>query len=179
MNRKIALGICLTFIFVLTLSAIEDGTAAPLDKKAGYALLASFRQTFREMAVTGAGGFEFVSKSFTRLSQECRQARKDGKIDALFNARFMRLLRFFWVLVVPDPGTIMAPIIDRLAADFVEGASGEQWEATNPQNKIRLAADALAQEIVSLHIYLDTWEQRAQLLKEIETDAGLKNDKKK
>jgi hypothetical protein len=136
----------------------------PLDKNVGYALLDSLSQTFYEMAVSGSSEVEKVTQSIQNCMADARKAREQNQNNALFFARNERLLAIIKQAVGPDPDGILAPIINREPALFVNDVLAEEFKSSGPE-AIGQVANAFADEIISLHLYLENLETKEKLRK--------------
>jgi hypothetical protein len=105
---------------------MEDETAAL--KKGGYALLDMYIKGFQEMARQGTTveGFEANLQS---IAAEAKKAKETGEINLVFSTRFARVLALTKLIVKPDPGSILTPVIDREIADFLKDVMGEDYVA--------------------------------------------------
>jgi len=136
----------------------------------GYVLLDMIITTFRDMAMTGSGGFDAVDKALQRLMAESTKAFQEKKIDAVFYKRYARVLSIMKLSIIPDPQSILRLVIKRELAEFVAEKTGEEWDGKS----IGQIAAAMAEEIINLHIYLDTTKKRAELMKEFEKKSTIK-----
>ncbi len=179
MFRKSAIGLILGLALVLSVPAapVPPPTA---DKTVGYALIDKLNRSFQDMAQKGTGGTDVVEKVLVGLMKDAKQARKDDKIDAVFFQRYSRVLRILYTAVLKDPDQtgILMPLIEREMAAFVSDMTGEKWSAEGKENIGQLAW-AASQAIIELHLYLDTLDQRQQILKSFEVKYGYDPNKKK
>jgi len=159
-------GICLLGLLVLTLglSAVEEGPAAP--KKGGYALLDRYIKGFQEMARLGITGEGFEA-NLQSIAAEAKRAKESGEIDLVFSTRFARVLALTKLIIKPDPANILLPVIDREIADFLKDVTGEDV-AAGKGPAIGQIANALAEEMINLQLYLDTLDKREALRKELD-----------
>jgi len=169
MLRKTTVLSCL-LIFGLALAAAENP-----DPRAGYAVLDSFVGMFQEMSQKGTGGFDVVDKALQKIMADVKKAKAEGKIDKIFYARMTRLLAVVRLAVQPDPEIILGPYIQKEIAEFVREVTGEGMTGDGKRG-IGAIAEAMAQEIINLRIYLETLPRRAELMKSLEQ--GLLPDKK-
>jgi hypothetical protein len=155
-------------LFILILLAIplvaDDPGAVPVDKKVGYALLDAIAQTFQEMAMTGTGGVEKVTQAVHQFMVDARKAKEQKQIDDIFFVRYQRILAIIKLAVAPDPEGILVPIFDQELARFVREVLGEDWKGSGPA-AIGQVANAIADEIINLHLYLDNIETKEKLRK--------------
>ncbi len=132
--------------------------AAPVDS--GYALLHSLTAFFQSMSRMKEEP-EKREPQLVQIMKKAIQAREANQIDALFYARFRRMLTVIKLIMTPDNG-LLVPLINREIGLFVEETTGEAWKRDGPGALARIAA-ALEEEIVSLQLYLDDRPQRDAL----------------
>jgi len=162
-------------IAVLTFgrSAAEDA-AAP--KKGGYALLDSYIRCFQQMATQGTTreGFE---ANLEAIAAEAKKAKEAAEIDQAFSSHFARVLALTKLIIAPDPGNLLRPVIDREIAGFLMDVTGEAVAASTGPVAVGQVANAIAEELVNLQIYLDTLEKREAIRKKL--DEGMAGPPKK
>jgi hypothetical protein len=151
--------------FALNLTA-DEASSAP-GKKAGYALLDQYIKSFQEMATSGSGQGA-LETNLQRIAADTKKAKEQAEIDAVFYTHFSRILAMTKLFVKPDPGNILKPVIDREAANFVKDITGEDLITTGGAPAIGQVANALAEEIVNLQIYLDTLDRREAIRKKLD-----------
>jgi hypothetical protein len=167
MIRKI---MCVAALCLMALPIMADdsaGAPVPVDKKVGYALLDGLGQTFHEMAVATSSKEENVKRIEEFLGKtmtEAKKARDQKQIDPIFFARYARLLAIIKLVLQPDPYGILGFIIDRELERFVWEVLGEKWKGSGP-GAIGQVANAIADEIINLHLYLDNVETKEKLRK--------------
>ena len=162
MTKKImALGF-LAF-FSLHLAAMNESLNP--NEKAGYALLDLFINSFRDMAKRGGGDLDPI---LLKMAAELRQAREEGDIDAVFYARLSRVLALTKLVIVPDPGGVLEPVINREMLFFVHDITGEDLNREGGPKTIGQVANAIAEEILNLQIYLDTKDKRESLRRKLD-----------
>ena len=66
------------------------------------------------------------------------------------------------MVMTPDPGGILTPVIDRELGQFVGNVLGEEWKGSGP-GAIGQVANAIATEIIDLQMYMDNLEAREKL----------------
>jgi hypothetical protein len=173
--KRHALALAVLALFCSGFAAAEG---APGQKeKAGYALLDMYIRSFQEMATHGTGGVEVVDEDLGKMAGEARKAREEGGIDLVFHTRFTRILALTKLFVRPDPENILKPVIDRELADFLKDVTGEDVMRSGGPAVLGQVANALAEEIVDLQIYLDTKGTREALRKKL--DARITGAEKK
>jgi hypothetical protein len=157
--------ICLSVLICLAVPLLaEDPSAVPVDKKVGYALLDALGQAFRQMAATGSGGVENMTRAVEGFMVDAKKARAENQIDAVFFARYGRILGIIKLVVAPDPSGILSHMIDQELRTFVYDILGEDWRDSGP-GAINQVANSIADEIINLHLYLDNLEMREKLRK--------------
>jgi len=95
---------------------------------------------------------------------DARKARDQNQIDAVFFARYRRLLAIIRLAVAPDPEGILVPLLNEEFARFVREVLGEEYKVTGPQ-AIGQVANAIADELINLRLYLDNIETKEKLRK--------------
>jgi uncharacterized protein YheU (UPF0270 family) len=165
------LGIC---ILSFNLVAVEGGAAAM--KKAGYTLLDMYVKSFQEMASRGTNSGE-LETNLQAMATEAKKAKEAGEINLVFYAHYARILALTKLIVNPDPGNLLMPVIDREIADFLKNVTGEDVIARTGSIAIGQVANALAEELINLQIYLDTLEKREAMRKKL--DEGMTGPPKK
>jgi hypothetical protein len=160
MSRKTLCGAAL-LIMALFMAASE--TPGPADKKGGYAVLDAYISTFQEMAARGSKNV--LETNLSSIMSTAVKAKAQGEIDDVFYSRFARLMAVTKLTLVPDTEQILRPIAEREIRRFVGDTLGDEAAAA-PKIGIGLLAQALAQEILNLQLYLDTKDQRQKLLEE-------------
>jgi hypothetical protein len=167
-------GLLIMAVLALGLSAMEGNTVAA-EKKAGYALLDMFVKAFQDIAARGTGGEELEALLPT-MAVEVKRAKESGEINLVFFSRYTRVLALTALLVKPDKENLLAPVIDRELADFIKDVTGEHI-ATGQGPVIGQVANALAEELVNLQLYLDTLDKREAMRKKF--DEGMKPSPRK
>jgi hypothetical protein len=145
---------------------LADG-APDTKEKTGYALLDMYIRSFQEMATRGTGG-EVVREYLVKMAREFKRASEANEIDLVFQARFGRVLAMTSLFASPDPDNILKPVIERELADFLKDVTGEEVLKIQGHTAIGQVANALAEEIINLNIYLDTKGAREALRKKLE-----------
>ena len=160
MIKKI-LGLILLIALIFPALA-EDPARTPIDKKAASRLLDSIGQMFYEMAMTGVGDKDKLEKSIQQFMAEAKKAKEQQQIDRVFFNRYARLLAIIKLVMAPDPGGILGPIVDRELGRFVAEVVGDDWKGSGAA-AVGQVADAIAYEIIDLQMYLDNLEKREKL----------------
>lgn len=172
--KRPVIGLLAISLLGLGLAAMEDGPAAP--KKAGYALIDLYIRSFQAMAAQGTTveGFE---SSLQAVASEAKKAKDAGEIDRIFHARLARVLALTKLIVKPDSASILMPVIDREIADLLKDVLVEDVAARTGPVAVGQVANAIAEELINLQIYLDTLDKRAAMRKKL--DEGLAGPPKK
>jgi hypothetical protein len=171
--KRTLIGLLGIALLTFGLNAAEDA-AAP--KKAGYVLLDSYIRCFQQLARTETTreGFE---ASIDAIAAEAKKAREAAETDLVFSSRFARVLALTKLLMKPDPGGILKPVIDREIADFLGDVTGEAVTEGPGPAALGQVANAIAEELVNLQIYLDTLDKRREMRKAL--DEGMTGPPKK
>ncbi len=156
----------LGFLAMFSLNLVAVDNPANPKEKAGYALLDLFINSFREMATQGAKGK--LDPILLKMASELRQAQEAREIDAVFYARLSRVLALTKLVIVPDPGGVLEPVINREMLFFVHDITGEDLNREGGPKTIGQVANAIAEEILNLQIYLDTKDKREALRKKLD-----------
>jgi hypothetical protein len=154
---------------------------AAFDKKVGAALLDGIARVFHEMAVNPSGSKEDRQKQIedylVSSIADARKAKDQKQIDSVFFARYQRLLGVIKLVMAPDPGGILVPVIDRELKRFITEVLGEEFAGPGAIGQV---ANAIADEMVNLRLYMDNVEIKAKLRKEFDEKFNdLVPDKKK
>ena len=155
-------------------AAAEDSRAivSSAPSQAGYALLDQFVDTFHQIATEGKGGLWAVEERLQAMMAEARKDKDAGTVTPAFFARFNRLLAVTKLIMAPDQGGILVPVIGRTIEEFVADVTGESLAEKGGPKAIGAVANAIAEEIVNLQIYLDTLDKREAIRKKIDQRAS-------
>jgi len=119
-------------------------------KQAGYILLNSIVVTFAELSRTGKGSEEMILRELNSWMAQARLAKEKKLIDNEFFERYKRILVVIRLTIIREADHAFDHLIIREINKFDIPRKME--------GKVRglaTAADALAQEILSLKRYLD------------------------
>jgi hypothetical protein len=147
-------------------------------EKAGYALLDQVLGMFQEMAATGSGGKDKVEKGLDGMMAALKKEYTEKHIDPVFFRGYQRLLLVIKLALVEDPEGIFAPLIQKEVGGYILETTGEEVDLLKTKS-IAAVANAIAQGILSLHLYLDTKADREKLLQELESKFSPPAQKKK
>jgi hypothetical protein len=165
--RKNSIGPVIAMCAIALHLAAFEVSPAP-GTKAGYLLLDQYIKSFQEMATHGTGGKDILESYLQKMATDMKKAKEKGEIDLVFYTHFSRILAMTKLFVAPDPGNILWPVINREAANFVKDITGEDPIASGGAPAIGQVANALAEEIVNLQIYLDTLDKRMSIRKKFD-----------
>jgi len=135
----------------------------------GTALLDLFLDHLRDMAQKGKT--DVLEPRLQEMMFAAYKAREAKTIDPVFFRRFHRMLAVTKLIATPDSSGVLAPVIEGVLGDFVQdklGVAGFREEGGKGPKAVNWVAQALANEIIDLQIYLDTLGQRQALQKKIE-----------
>lgn len=150
----------------------EGPDPAAFDKKFGGALLDGIVRVFHDIAATGSrSDLKKIEDFLVSSMGEARKAREAKQIDAVFFARYRRLLGIVKLTMAPDPGGILAPMLDQVLNGFVTEILGEEYKGIGA-GAIHQVANAIADEIINLKLYMDNVEIKARLRKEFDERLG-------
>ena len=142
-------------------AAQKDATQAV---KSGSALLDLFLDNLGEMARRGTPAD--VEKRLQEMMAAARKAREANLIDPVFFVRYNRMLAVTKLVITPDSGGILAPVIDDVLSGFVLDKLGHRgFDAVSDKGPkaVNYVAQALSVELINLQIYLDTAKERTDL----------------
>lgn len=160
MKKKCFVGLML---ILLAASLTPAESPSPAERKGGYVILDTYIAVFREMAAKGSNGI--LESNLNNIMTQVVKAKTQGEIDDIFYSRFARLMAVTKLVIVPDAGHILKPIIERETRRFVEDILGEEAAAA-PELGIGTLAESITQELLNLQIYLDTKDQRKKMMEE-------------
>jgi len=173
MIRKI---LCFVLLGMMAMPALaEDLSSSAIDKKVGYAILDSLSVFFRDLALSGSGGYPKIDQFLRTTLVSAKKAKEQKQIDLIFYARLARLLAMMDLFMVPDEEGILQPVLDRESRDFVKDVLGEEWQT---EDGIRKIAYAFGDEIINLQMYLDNLEIKQKLWKSFEGKYAPQPEKK-
>jgi hypothetical protein len=164
MTHKIII-LCSLCLFCLNLNAINDVSVEPADN-AGYILLDKLVGNFMQMAEKGSSVMVEIDKAVNNLMAEAKKAKAQGNIEPVFYKRYTRILMLLRLIKHSDPEGILWPIMEREIFDFVGDVKGEEVNDIRGAKGIVVFADAIAEEILNLRLYLDNREKRDILREE-------------
>lgn len=154
----------IVFVFPNLMLSIDESIVA--DESAGVRLLDRLVMGFKTMAEAGAGGYDHVNTFLQDAMAGLKKAKEDNQVDAVFYMRYKRLLTTMKLAVIDtpyDPEGILDDFILREINTFIESVTGIRSEREH--RGIGAIAGAIAEEILNLHIYLDSKSDRAVLIK--------------
>lgn len=107
-----------------------------------------------------------MDKALAGLMADARRALSEENIDNVFFYRFNRLLMFIKLTIVEDEQGILKPLIESEIDRFVLETTGEKID--RQAGMIGTVANAIAEGIIDLHLYLKTKPERQKILKDME-----------
>jgi hypothetical protein len=178
-KQKIGLG--LAAFLILAVSAWGSlPQAAPTG--AGIQLLERLISCVVKGAAPGGKAAD-IGPEIIALAKELKSAQAAKKVDDLFAVRYSRLLSAVRQALLMDPEVLYWPMYRSAMLDFVEERTGKrpEWKdvlfIVNDHGGagvgLGFIADAVMSEVVSLHIYIETLDKRAGILKSY-LDKGMK-----
>lgn len=123
--------------------------------------------TFKGMAEKGTGGREKVIPVLEEMMADAKKAKDQEQVDPVFFNRYNRLLMVMKLLLVEDREGILRPVIEREVGEFVWDVEGIKLQGSGKKT-IGFVSQAIADELVNLHLYLDNIEKRQELRKKLE-----------
>jgi hypothetical protein len=154
--------LCAVLFAALTIPIFAADLVPAVDKKPAYALLDGLGLMFHQFAVTGTGGIDKLEKGIQQFMADAKKAKDQNQLNPVFFRRYANLLAVIKMVMAPDPGGILSPVIDRELRQFVGNVLGEEWKGSGP-GAIGQVANAIAYEIVDLQMYVDNLEAREKL----------------
>jgi hypothetical protein len=112
--------------------------------------------------MTGSGGLDKLEKGIQQFMADAKKAKDQNQLNSVFFRRYAYLLAIIKMVMTPDPGGILTPVIDRELGQFVGNVLGEEWKGSGP-GAIGQVANAIATEIIDLQMYMDNLEAREKL----------------
>ncbi len=147
-------------------------------EQASYALLDQVLGMFQEMAATGSGGKDKVEKGLDGIMAALKKEYAENRIDPVFFRGYQRLLMVIKLALVKDQEGIFGPLIQKEVGGYILETTGMEVDLLKTKS-IGVVANAIAQGILSLHLYLDTKKDREKLMEEMESKFGPPTQKKK
>lgn len=155
-------------LFVASLLAFETvRTEKVRNEKVGYELLDRLVGMFQEMAAKGSGDKDKIDRSLEGMMADAKKAYTEKKVDSVFFQRYNRLLMVIKLTIVEDEEGILGPLIEEEVGAFVKDMKGIKTEVKG-KKAVGMVANAIAQGVLELHIYLDTKKDRLKLMEEWE-----------
>jgi len=148
-------------------AVVQPKDSPQISPVAGTALLDLFIDHLSEIAQTGKA--EALEPRLQEMMIAANKALEAKTIDPVFFRRYNMMLAVTKLVATPDSSGVLGPVIDQVVWEFTRDrvARGTSLPLRGPV-WINIVASALAQEIIDLQIYLDTFGQRQALQKKIE-----------
>ncbi len=118
------------------------------------------------MAEKGTGGREKVIPALEEMMADAKKAKDQEQIDPVFFNRYNRLLMVMKLFLVEDEEGILKPVIEREVGEFVWDVEGIKLDGSGKKT-IGFVSQAIADELVNLHLYLDNIEKKMELRKKL------------
>jgi len=142
----------------------------PPAKQVGKKMIYFIISGFRAMEISGTGGYKVVDQFLQRCMVMLRKARENKTLDLVFYRRFKRVLEVLKLTILDakhDRENILGDHIARVIRDFIYDITGEFHEINGNNRGIGPIAAAVSEELLNLHIYLDTRAERKALIKKL------------
>jgi len=169
MLKKLFVLGCITILCMNMVFAEEVTKSYPPSDEAGYALLESLVVAFGDMARTGKGGFDDVNTILQRQMAMLKKAHSQNQVDALFYNRYHRILEVFKLTIrqkETDPEGILDDFTHQEIKKFIMDVTGSDATIPPPEHRgIGAIAGTIAEEIINLHLYLDSRLEREKVMK--------------
>jgi len=146
---------------------------APVDRT-GFQLLDRLVIVLVKSVAPG-GDSATLDQSIFRLAKDLKSAREAKRVDDLFAVRYSRLLSAVLQAAIKDPEVLFWPMYRFNMVDFIEERTGQMpdWKDLlfmvndHGGSGVGLGAvsDAVMSEVVSLHIHLENFDRRPEILK--------------
>ncbi len=156
-------GMVLALAAILALNAVAPAESASPGRQGGYAVLDLYLKTFQEMALHG--GKNVWETNLGGIMAAAVKARSQNDVDQVFYSRFARLMSVTKLTLIPDEDKILQPVCEQEIRHFIKDVMGEDLPPGTKLGVGQVAA-ALAQEVLSLELYLDTKDQRQKMMEE-------------
>ncbi len=98
------------------------------------------------------------------MMAEAKKAKKEDQIDQVFFRHYNRLLIVIKLVIVEDTEGILSPLIEREVGGFVEDVKGAKADIMG-EGAVGVVAEAIAEEIINLSLYLDNLKRKQELKK--------------
>lgn len=168
LKKLLVLG-CITIFCMNIVFAEKTVKSYPPADEAGYALLESLVVAFSDMARTGKGGFGEVNPVLQRQMAMLKKARSQNQVDALFYKRYHRILEVLKLTIrenKTDPEGILDDFTRQEIKKFIIDVTGADANIPPPEQRgIGVVAGTIAEEIINLHLYLNSRMEREKVMK--------------
>ena len=169
MLKKLFVLGCVIVLGMNVIFAEKTATSIPPADEAGYTLLESLVVAFSDMALTGKGGFDEVNPMLQRQMVMLKKARSQNQVDALFYRRYHRILEVLKLTIrkkETDPEGILDDFTHQEIKKFIMDVTGADATIPPPEHRgIGAIAGTIAEEIINLHLYLDSRLEREKVMK--------------
>ena len=176
MNKKLlTLFIIILFTFSLVSGSVTEGEPSVKEKQEKYeeigkTLIYYIISGFKAMAVAGSGGYNVVDILLQKSMIMLRNAKEKNKVDSVFYRRYKRVLEVLKLTILDakfDKENILSDHISRVIQNFIYDITGEFKDIDKHKRGVGLISNAVFEELLNLHIYLDTKENRKSLINKL------------
>ena len=176
MSKKICtLLIIMLFTFSIVSGSITEGYPVSQAKQekheeVGKTLIYYIISGFKAMVVAGSGGYNVVNVLLQKSMIMLREAKEKNKVDSVFYRRYNRILEVLKLTIMDakfDKEDILGDHISRVIRNFMYDITGEFKDIDKYKRGVGLIAAAVSEELLNLHIYLDTKGERKALIKKL------------
>ncbi len=176
MIKKIfTLFIIILFTFSMISGSVTEGEPVARSKQekheeVGKTLIYYIISGFKAMAISGSGGYNVVDTLLQKSMVMLKNAKEKNKVDSVFYRRYKRVLEVLQLTIMDakfDKEDILGDHISRVIRDFIYDITGETWDKKKYQRGIGWISNAVFEELLNLHIYLDTKENRKSLINKL------------
>jgi hypothetical protein len=137
--------------------------------RVGKVLLDTIVSGIKAAAIAKDGGYKTVDKLLQNGMARLRKARQDRLIDSVFYRRYKRILEILKLAIMDfsqDLEGILNDLIARQMQSFIYDITGENGDLSQTKSRgLGAVAKAVSFELLNLHIYLDTKDNRPDLVK--------------
>ena len=176
MSKKICtLFIIILFTFSMVSGSVTEGEPVDRSKQEKYeevgkTLIYYIISGFKAMVISGSGGYQVVDTLLQKSMVMLRDAKEKNKVDSIFYRRYKRILEVLQLTIMDstfDKEDILGDHISRVIRDFIYDITGENWDKNKYKRGIGWISAAVSEELLNLHIYLDTKENRKSLINKL------------
>ncbi|MCK5202511.1 MAG: hypothetical protein KAR15_01515, partial [Desulfobacterales bacterium] len=160
--------IIILFTFSMIHPTAGEGEKYIPAKHIGKVLLDHMISGFKAIAIAGSGGYNVVDQLLQNSVVMLRKAKMDKAVDSVFYRRYKRILEVLKLTIINakhDRENILNDHIAMVIQSFIYDITGEFKNLGSERYGIGLISEAVSFELLNLHIYLDTKNNRPELMK--------------